>query len=54
MQEHAEGPRSKPMQVCFHCGATLKPYESICPNCGREQTTDFIRSPKGDAGKNRK
>ena len=37
MQEHAEGPRSAPLQKCHHCGATLTPDASTCPNCGAAQ-----------------
>ena len=37
MQEHAEGPRSKPMKLCKHCGATLKPEEKLCPKCETAQ-----------------
>ncbi len=37
MQEHAEGPRSKPMKLCSHCGATLHPDEKVCPKCETAQ-----------------
>lgn len=37
MQEHAEGPRSKPLRPCKLCGATLKPEQKVCPKCNAAQ-----------------
>jgi hypothetical protein len=34
MQEHAEGPRSRPMVLCPECGTTNKPGAMKCASCG--------------------
>jgi len=36
MQEHAEGPRSTPLRMCEHCGATAAPGDDVCRNCGAD------------------
>lgn len=47
MQEHAEGPRSKPPKICPHCGTTVAPEDKICPKCGAEQKD----LPAGEPGR---
>lgn len=47
MQEHAERPGSKPLQIFPHCGATVAPDEKICPDCGAEQKD----MPAGEPGR---
>lgn len=37
MQEHAEGPRSRPLRICAHCGVTLAPDAKVCPKCETPQ-----------------
>ena len=46
MQEHAEGPRSKPLKVCHHCGATLPPDTKVCPKCEAPQVDHPADAPE--------
>lgn len=48
MQEHAEGPRSKPPLICHHCGAINPPEATLCSKC-----ETALRGPEASAEKSR-
>ena len=52
MQEHAEGPRSKPLSVCPVCGATNAVDAKTCAKCeAKLETSPVPQSPGVETNK---